>query len=51
MFLIITLRREVTDSDQGTFLYEVVKQKLSDHPEITISAHITNHIEDEPVPE
>lgn len=43
MKLVITLRKEVSDRDEGEQLFELVKTKLADKPEIEISGHITNH--------
>ena len=39
----IILRKEVDTIEQGRTLYEIVKQKLSDHPDITIAGTIANH--------
>lgn len=45
MHLVITLRRMVEDRDQGKELFDLVKQKLADRPDITITGHITNHFD------
>ena len=45
MELVITLRKKVEDTDQGLFLYNLVKERLNDHSEIKIAGHITNHYE------
>lgn len=47
MYLVITLRREVEDRDQGKQIFDLVKQKLEDRPDITITGHVTNHFEQE----
>lgn len=43
MKLVITLRREVADRDEGEAIYELVKTRLQDHPEVKVNAHVTNH--------
>ncbi|MBA7623566.1 hypothetical protein ES703_30963 [subsurface metagenome] len=45
MQLVITLRREVEDRDQGEQLFELVKQKLQDKPDIKVTGHVTNHFD------
>lgn len=50
MELIITLRAQVETQEQGKEIYQLVKQKLEERPDVTITGHVTNHfkIEDEP---
>lgn len=43
MELVITLRKEVADRDEGAQLYELIKQKLEDRPDIKVTGHVTNH--------
>lgn len=43
MQLVITLRKEVPDRDQGKEIFDLVKEKLEDHPEIKVTGHVTNH--------
>lgn len=50
MDLVITLRKEVANRDQGELIYQLVKQRLEDHPEVKITGHITNHFDLEPTP-
>lgn len=45
MYLVITLRRMVEDRDQGEQIFELVKQKLEDRPDIKVTGHVTNHFE------
>lgn len=45
MFLIITLRKEVPDRDTGKVIYELVKQKMADRPDVEIQGHVTNHFD------
>ena len=51
MQLIVTLRKEVADADAGRTVLDMVKQKLTDHPEVTITGHVTSHFDLEPPPE
>jgi len=50
MQLVITLRKEVEDREEGEALYELVKQRLEDRPDVEVRGHVTNHflIEDDP---
>ena len=51
MQLVITLRKEVANPEEGAQIYELVKQKLEDRPDIKATAHVTNHfIEEKPEP-
>lgn len=45
MQLIITLRKEVEDRDAGKAIFELVKTKLEDRPDIKVTGHVTNHFE------
>lgn len=45
MHLVITLRRLVEDRDQGREIFDLVKQKLTDRPDITVTGHVTNHFD------
>ncbi len=45
MYLVITLRRMVEDRDQGEQIFELVKQKLADRPDIKVTGHVTNHFD------
>lgn len=45
MYLIITLRKEVPDRDAGKIIYELVKQRLDDRPDVEIRGHVTNHFD------
>ena len=50
MQLVITLRKEVADRDEGEAIYQLVKERLADRPDVKVTGHVTNHfvIEDEP---
>jgi len=41
--LIITARKEVPDRDTGRAIYDLVKERLADRPDIDISGHVSNH--------
>lgn len=43
MHLVITLRKPVPDRETGLQLFELVKTRLADHPDVTITGHVTNH--------
>ncbi|GAH53425.1 unnamed protein product, partial [marine sediment metagenome] len=45
MYLIITLRKEVADRDEARAIYDLVKQKMTDRPDVTISGHCSNHFD------
>lgn len=43
--IIITLRKEVADEAGARAVYQTVKQKMADNPDITITGHISNHLD------
>lgn len=45
MYIVITLRREVPDRDTARQIYDLVKQKMADRPDVKISGHATNHFD------
>lgn len=45
MYLIITLRKEVPDREAGKLIYDVVKERMADKPDVTITGHVTNHFD------
>lgn len=45
MYLIITLRKEVADRDEGRLIYDLVKQKLEDRPDVQVSGQVSNHFD------
>ena len=45
MYLVITLRKEVPDRDTGKAIYDLVKERLVDRPDVEIHGHITNHFD------
>lgn len=48
MELIITLRKEVADREEGEALYEFVKDKLKDKPDVKVTGMVNNHFVEEP---
>lgn len=51
MYLIITLRKEVPDRETGQQIYQLVKQRMEDRPDVQVQGHVTNHFDLEPPPE
>lgn len=51
MQLVITVRKDVPDVDEGTEYFEWVKQHLAERPDLKITGHLTNHFEQSPPPE
>lgn len=45
MYLVITLRKEVPDREAGKAIYDLVKQRMQDRPDVTVTGHVTNHFD------
>ena len=45
MQVIITLRKEIPNQDAGRTIYDIVKQRLEDRPDVTITGIISNHFD------
>lgn len=45
MYLVITLRKIVPDRETGRTIYDLVKQRFEDRPDIEVTGHVTNHFE------
>lgn len=45
MYLIITARKEVPDKEAGRVIYDLVKQRLADRPDIIVTGHVSNHFD------
>lgn len=45
MILIVTLRRDVPDKATAKTIVQIVKDKLTDHPEVVITSHTTDHFD------
>lgn len=50
MYLVITLRKEVPNREAGKAIFDLVRERLSDRPDVIITGHVTNHfdLENEP---
>ena len=48
MELIITLRKEVEDREEGEALYNFVKEKLAEKPNVKVTGMVNNHFVEEP---
>lgn len=47
MELVITVRKQVEDQARGQEIFELVKQRLEDRPDIKVTGHVTNHFDHE----
>lgn len=47
MYVVITARKQVPDQVAGRAIYDLVKQKLADRPDIIVSGQVSNHFADE----
>lgn len=47
MQIIITLRKEVPDRDTGKAIFDLVKERLADRPDVKIEGHVSNHFDSE----
>lgn len=45
MYLVITLRKEVPDRDAGKTIYDIVKERMADRPDVVVTGHVTNHFD------
>lgn len=45
MFVIITARKEVPDAEQARAIYNLVKERLADRPDVELSGHCSNHFD------
>ena len=45
MYVIITLRKEVPDRETGRATYDLVKERLADHPDVDVKGAISNHFD------
>lgn len=45
MYLTITLRKEVADREAGRTIYDLVKERFTDKPDIKIAGLISNHFD------
>lgn len=42
MYLTIALRKEVDTEEQGQVLFDIVKNKLAEHPDVTITGTVSS---------
>lgn len=45
MYVIITAKKEVPDRDAARAIYDTVKTRMADRPDIEIHGHATNHFD------
>lgn len=45
MILTVTARKEVADRDEGKAIYDIIKQKMADRPDVELTGHVTNHFD------
>ena len=45
MILIVTLRKEVPDKDTAKAIVALLKNKLSDHPDVEVTSHTTDRFD------
>jgi len=45
MFVIITLRKEVPDRETARLVYDLVKQRLADRPDVQVTGLCSNHFD------
>jgi len=45
MYLVVTVRKEVADREEARAIYDNVKVKLADKPELIITGHCSNHFD------
>ncbi len=47
MHLVITLRKEVPDESTGQALFEAVRTKMEEYPDVTVTGSVSNTLEPE----
>jgi hypothetical protein len=45
MILVVTLRKAVENEEEGRALYELIKTKLANRPDVTITGILTDHLD------
>lgn len=45
IYLVVTIRKEVEDRIEARAIFDTVKAKMADKPELTITGHCSNHFE------
>lgn len=44
-YVIITARKEVPDRDQARLIYDLVKERLADRPDVKLTGQFSNHFD------
>lgn len=42
---VITLRKDVPDRDAARLIFDLVKARLEDRPDVLVTGHFTNHFD------
>ena len=45
MYVIITARKEVEDRTEARAVYDTVKSRMADKPDVIITGHASNHFD------
>lgn len=45
MYLVITLRKEVPDRDAARVIYDLVKERMADRPDVIVTGLASNHFD------
>ncbi len=45
MKVIITLIKTVPDRDTGRAIYDLVKARMADNPDVQVNGHVSNHFD------
>jgi len=45
MYIVITLRKEVPDRDAARVIYDLVKERMNDRPDVVVTGHCSNHFD------
>lgn len=44
-YVVITLRKEVPDRDTARLIYDLIKERLADRPDVDIKGQFSNHFD------
>ena len=44
-YVVITARKEVPDRDQARVIYDLIKERLLDRPDVELTGHFSNHFD------
>lgn len=45
MQVVITMRKTIPDKETGQMIYDMVKDRMADRPDVVITGHISDHLE------